>query len=76
MKGMLKRRSEEWMGRTYAVIDDILAASIIVDVDGHPAQSRDFGRKGGELRFVLPVGFGVRAVGMGLDFRGAWREGY
>lgn len=46
------------MGRKYAIIDDILAAGIIVDVDGHPAQSRDFGGERGELRIVLPVGFG------------------
>jgi hypothetical protein len=38
------------------VVDDVLVARIVVDVDGHGAQLRDFGLEGGEGVVVLPGG--------------------
>ena len=47
-------------GLAYAVVNDILAPRIIVDVDCHAAQGRDFGGEFIETRVVLA---GVVSVG-------------
>jgi len=43
-------------GRRYAVLDDILAARVVVDVDGDAAQGGDFGGELGEAGVVLSGG--------------------
>lgn len=48
-------------GNTHCVINDILRAGIVVNVNGHAAQGRDFGGELIEAGVVLPlalVGFG------------------
>lgn len=40
-----RRHVREGLG---GVVDDVLVARIVVDVDGHGAQLRDFGLEGGE----------------------------
>lgn len=40
---------------TYRVVDDILGAGIVVDVDGDPAQGGDLGGELGEPRVVLAL---------------------
>ncbi len=40
---------------TYAVIDHVLIASIVVDVDGDAAEGGDFGGEFGEAGVVLSV---------------------
>jgi hypothetical protein len=51
------------------VVDDVLVARIVVDVDGYGAQLRDFGLEGGEGVVVLPGG---RVVVSWVDL---WRIG-
>jgi len=43
-------------GKRYAVLDDILAARVVVDVDGDAAQGGDFGGELGEAGLVLSGG--------------------
>lgn len=49
-------------GRRYAVLDDILAARVVVDVDRDAAQRRDFGGEFGEAGVVLSGGGLVRCL--------------
>ena len=60
------------------VVDDVLVARIVVDVDGDAAQGGDFGGEGGEGVVVLSGGvvswvflslFVVRGIGLGITFR-------
>lgn len=44
--------------RTYAVVDDVLVSSVVVDVDGDAAKGGDFGGEFGEAGVVLSVGLG------------------
>lgn len=43
-------------GRAYAVINDVLVARIVVDVDCDAAEGGDFGGEFGEAGVVLSVG--------------------
>jgi len=45
-------------GKKYAVLDDILAARVVVDVDCDAAQCGDFGGELGEAGVVLSAGGG------------------
>ena len=59
-------------GELYAVVDGILAAGVVVDIDCHAAEGRDFGGEFGEARVVLPEGIRlVRVIGLG-----EWRGGF
>ena len=40
-------------GSCYAVVNDILRAGVVVDVDSHPPQSGDFGGEFGEAAVIL-----------------------
>lgn len=39
----------------YRIVQDILVAGVVVDVDGHAAESGDFGGEFGEELVVLPA---------------------
>lgn len=56
---------------TYGVVDDILGAGVIVDVDGDAAQGGDFG---GEL-FQTSVVLALALVCLGHGGRFVWRRG-
>lgn len=45
-------------GKRYAVLDDILAARVVIDVDCDAAQCGDFGGELGEAGVVLSAGGG------------------
>ena len=51
------------------VVDDVLVARVVVDVDGYGAQLGDFGLEGGEGVVVLPGWWGVNLVGLLICWR-------
>jgi hypothetical protein len=58
------------MATAYGVVDDLMAASIVVDVNGHAAKGRDLGGQLVEAGVVLPLalvclGHGDRLQEMG-----------
>jgi hypothetical protein len=56
-----RRQRKEVASGTYGVVDDILGASIVVDVDGDATECRDLGMELVEAGVVLAlalVGFG------------------
>lgn len=56
-----RRAKDDHKRSTYRVVNDILGSRIVVNVDGHAAQGRDFGGELVEARVVLAlpfVGFG------------------
>ena len=46
---------EKWKGEAYAVVNDILAAGVVVDIDCHATEGRDLGGEFGEAGVVLPA---------------------
>ena len=53
-QGRRYRVGRRGKGEAYAVVNDILAAGVVVDIDCHATEGRDFGGEFGEARVVLP----------------------